>query len=86
MSEESGLSKYVVQQRRTLGNGEQDVVWEDVDTVRVPPRTKRKTIIEKALNGITPPKAGWILRVLDDESAREIPVVPEEQPPRLKIG
>jgi hypothetical protein len=81
MAEENGQSTYVVQTRQ------QDGEWTDSATVSVPPRTKRKTILEKALAGFAP-KLGekWECRVLDEESARITPVESEEQPPRLKIG
>jgi len=72
----------VVQQKLTDGGAE----WGDITSVTGPQRTKRPTIIQKALNGVTPPAEGWTLRVLDEESAREITVALEEQPPRLKIG
>lgn len=85
MAEENGLSKYVVMVAYTDGIATE--AWQDVATVTVPPRTKRKTIIEKAMAQpdveIVDPTC---VRVLDEESAREIPVEMEEQPPRLKIG
>jgi hypothetical protein len=62
-------------------------VWVDVGTVGVPPRTHRKTVIEKALTAESLGGAtGRAVRVLDAESARETPVGMEQPPPRLKIG
>ena len=85
MSEENGQSAYVVLRQDTDGQ------WQEVgDVVHVPQRTKRKTIIEKAFAELGTdgpvPGATWKVRVLDEESAREISVGSEEQPPRLKIG
>lgn len=60
--------------------------WRDIATVTVPVRTKRSTIVEKALQqaGIKDGKES--LRVLDEQSAREIGVEWEQPPPRLKLG
>jgi len=85
MSENGAMSTYVVQ-HKLAGEG---VSWIDVATVRVPARTKRPTIIAKAFDQaqVQLPEGGdWKIRVLDEESAREITVALEEQPPRLKIG
>lgn len=86
-------SKYVIQHRVEVAdgqNGDGAVAWEDIATVSVPPRTKRKTIIEKAFAeaGVNAPPllTTWHIRVLDEESAREIPVGAKEQPPKLVIG
>jgi hypothetical protein len=76
---------YVVQVQRANEDG----VWDDIETVTVPARTHRKTVIEKALeeagimhtNGVK-----LTVRVLDEEAARETPVETEQPPPRLKIG
>jgi hypothetical protein len=85
MAEENGQSTYVVQiYFEDAGH------WADAATVEVPPRTKRKTIIEKAFaeSGVDAPPLGktWRVRVLDEESAREIPVGSKQQPPILEIG
>jgi hypothetical protein len=83
MAEENGQSRYIVMVRDPQG------WWHDITTVTVPPRTKRKTIIEKAAAEVDQPLVGadpTRVRVLDEESAREIPIEMEEQPPRLKIG
>lgn len=78
MSEENGQSAYVVLRQDTDGQ------WQEVgDVVHVPQRTKRKTILERAL-GDRPGEG--VYRVLDEESARRLVVTLEEQPPRLKIG
>jgi hypothetical protein len=85
MAEENGTSRYIVQVF-----DEKDERWSDAATVEVPPRTKRKTIIEKAFaeSGVDVPALGqtWLVRVLDEESARSIPVGSEQQPPILVIG
>jgi hypothetical protein len=80
MAEENGQSTYVVQRLR---QGETAGTWEDVTRVTVAQRTRRKTILEKALGD--EPVAGFY-RVLDEESGRDMEVTLEEQPPRLKIG
>jgi hypothetical protein len=81
MAEENGMSRRVVQRLR---EGETDGTWEDVGAVDVPARTKRRTIIEKVLSGL--PRQEGTYRVLDEESARSITVVLEQQPPRMIIG
>jgi hypothetical protein len=77
MAEET---KYVVQ--RKTGDG----LWEDLASVLVPPRTKRKTILEKALLDSDDALEAGVYRVMDGESMRPLIVSLEEQPPRLKIG
>jgi hypothetical protein len=79
MAEES---TYVVQ-RLSPDNAEKADLWRDVKRVSAPLRTKRRTILAKALGD--EPMSGFY-RVLDEESGRDIEVVLEEQPPRLKIG
>lgn len=64
--------KYVVQQSRNIdGIGQQGPIWEDIATVEVEPRTKRSTVIKKALAeaGIAPSDTAPKLRALDAESA-----------------
>jgi hypothetical protein len=75
---------YVVQVQRANEDG----VWDDIETVTVPARTHRKTVIEKALDqaAITLGPSAMIVRVLDEGSARESRVESEQPPPRLKIG
>jgi hypothetical protein len=76
------MSTYVVQRQ----DGEH---WNDLATVEVPQRTKRKTIIEKALEEaqhIPAVGARIAVRVLDGPSSEVLYVTAEEQPPRLKVG
>jgi len=85
MSENGAMSKYVVQ----VMTNENERVWQDVATVEVPPRTKRKTIIEKAHEeaGILEANAGGkVVRVLDEESARGMAVALVAGPERLVVG
>jgi hypothetical protein len=51
---EDGLVAYTVVVKRVfvLAEGPAAEAWQDVATVRVPPRTKRRTIIEKGLAGV----------------------------------
>jgi hypothetical protein len=87
----SDKAVYVVQARDTLpdpGAGER---WTDVVTVAVPRRTKRRTVIERALQEdaarhVLDGREGLVLRVLDAVAAEEIPVEWEQPPPQLKIG
>jgi hypothetical protein len=83
--------KYVVQQQRGVSrfmdedaDGDGDAAWIDIATVDVPPRTKRKTVIQKALAEakITPAEDGTAprLRALDAESA-EVHEPEAHQPP-----
>ena len=86
MSENGAMSKYVVQ----VNVGEKGI-WEDVATVEVPPRTKRKTIIEKAAEQSSQPLVaiggdGVVMRVLDEESAAGFAVAMVAGPARLVIG
>jgi hypothetical protein len=84
---------YTIQQRHEWDVQADDgemltvTVWEDLVTVTVPARTKRKTVLEKGLvdAGVLPPPAGVSLwfRALDAESARGVPVEAEAQ---LRIG
>lgn len=66
--------------------------WEDIAVVSVPERTKRSTVIAKAIEtGGDEPRdfkmSGAIkVRVLDEASAHETPVEWEQPAPRLKIG
>ena len=84
---ENGLSKYVVQVM-VRENGDEST-WKDVATVEVPPRTKRKTIIEKAHEQSALTAAGsdgQVVRVLDEESAGGFPVAVVAGPERLVVG
>lgn len=88
-SEAVGDAVYVVQRHETLpdvdSGGER---WVDVATVTAPPRSKRKTVIGKALaqSGIRPQGEPLRLRVLDAASARETIVEPVQPDPEWKIG
>lgn len=63
--------------------------WSDVATVAVPKRTKRDTVIRRALEqvGMTRGRpAEMTVRVVPLEHAQEIPVSWEQPPPQLVIG
>jgi hypothetical protein len=62
--------------------------WEDIATVKVPARTHRKTVVEKALGQASTDLSGGpiLVRVLDEQSARETKVETEQPPPRLKLS
>lgn len=83
---------YVVQQQRVFGDalgGSDITAWVDVATVTVPPRTFRKSVVEKALTeaGITPEVGQQLqVRVLDADSARPFPVGAVQPPPQIVIG
>lgn len=78
MAENGSLSSYVVQRFY-----DDELVWKDVGSVDVPQRTKRRTILLKALGDA--PAAGTY-RVLDGESAVEMAVSLEDQPPKVVIA
>lgn len=88
-----GEQTWVVQSSAPgAGHGQ---MWTDVGEVTVPPRTKRKTIVEKALAenpGAAPAQDAdyeSLFRVLDADSAATIPVrweVPPAPEPVLKVG
>lgn len=83
-----GEATYVVQVRRE----EVDYPsWDDVATVTVPAKTKRKTVIAKAVEEAGTdltllPTMPVRLRVIPAEHAEEIKVEMEQPPPQLKIG
>lgn len=63
--------------------------WKDVATVTVPPRTKRRTIIEKGLkdaNVTIQPGQTLYVRALDEESARETKATVSQPAPQLELG
>lgn len=61
--------------------------WEDIATVTVPPRTKRRTIIERALLAANAElRLPVTLRILDATAAASIPVSVREREPGLVIG
>lgn len=93
MAEESNgaTSEYVVQIETTINAGSGQKAWVDIATVAVAPRTKRRTILERAFKE----NASWRpapqddalrVRVLDAESASATLVHSEEQDPQLVIG
>ena len=99
-----GEQTYMVQRRMGVGADWPDwalEVWADVALVTVPPRTKRKTIVERALEQVpdaTPSKTPQpdtaelepaFFRVLDTDSGEAIPVrweIPPSPEPELRIG
>lgn len=90
MAEESGAMSVYVVQVMSKENGTQSY-WQDIATVQVPPRTKRKTIIEKAAEQADRPLVeiggdGTVMRVLDEESAAGFAVAMVAGPARLVIG
>jgi hypothetical protein len=85
--------KYTVQQEREflVNHGDQDtsfVAWVDIATVEVEPRTKRSTVIKKALAqaGIKPSDAGIKLRALDAESSEVFEPKARQVEPEWVIG
>lgn len=85
----SSESEYVVQRRDQPAGVTATNLWMDLATVTVPQRTRRATIIDKALadSGERPPAGEtWQVRVLDAASAHETPVTLEDREPTLKIG
>lgn len=81
---------YVVQSRVDVPE-EDGVVWRDFATVKVPPRTKRKTVIELALQQVKSrstqeqPDSPWRLRVLPPEAAQVLAVGEKPREPELTI-
>lgn len=76
-------------QAQRLDDGEgMEYLWEDIADVTVPAKTKRKTVIAKALlenpGVIEGGKA--VIRVIPAEHAEPIKVEMEQPPPQLKIG
>lgn len=56
-------------------------------TVTVPAKTKRNTVIEKAMKDDLSPLVGPVeLRVIPAEHAEPIKVEMEQPPPQLRIG
>src|SRR4051812_26405617 len=90
----AGPQVYVVQVRghelpdhETFVPNAEGHLWHDVATVEVPPRSKRRTIIERALNAAeTPIELPVTLRILDADAAREFPVGLKPRDPELVIG
>jgi hypothetical protein len=92
MAEGNGpTSEYVVQVEKTINEGSGQRAWIDIATVAVPPRTKRRTILERAFAENPawrpdPQDDELRVRVLDAESAAATPVGAREQDPLLVIG
>ena len=97
MSEGNAMSRYVVQVRHVVdlpapadgeGPSMEATAWIDLaGSIEVPSRMRRRTVVEQALrkHGLEPDKDGFVVRVLDEASATEIPVGLELEP-RLRIG
>lgn len=81
----AALVTYIVQRQRGVSRWMTDDTdamqadgWQDIATVQVPPRTKRRTVIEKALAqalaqaGIKPGDTPERLRALDVDSAEAL--------------
>ena len=84
MSEERKMAVYVVQRR-----GENPQMWFDIATVEVPARTKRLTVIDRALGeaGLHPSEGPVAVRVLPAAAAEVLEMrsdVPVE--PRWKVA
>lgn len=91
-----GDVEYVVQVRgiyNTPGEGDGSAVtaWRDLTTVSVPPRTKRKTVVQKAIDQaagtLQPIEASQPIqvRVLSPEDARPFKVSAVVRDPELRI-
>jgi hypothetical protein len=77
---------YTLQVRDEAAEG----VWVDVAMVVVPPRTKHRTVILRALKEgeVTVPEEGLDVRLLDAETAepiRALPPLPEPGPRELRL-
>lgn len=62
--------------------------WVDVAVVAVPPKTKRRTVIAKAVEQYPPlTESGPVsIRVIPADHAEPVKVEMEQPPPQLKIG
>jgi len=79
-----GDAVYVVQT-------EDGLLWKDIATVTVPAKTKRKTVIARAVEQAGDalklgPTTSVVLRVIPAEHAEKIKVEMEQPPPQLRIG
>lgn len=91
MSDERKTVAYVVQTSPSMQEeGAAGRRWVDVAEVSVPTGTYRKTVIERGLSaaGIIPEpgREPLLVRALDADSARHVPVVSVQPPPVLQIG
>lgn len=79
---------YVVQMEMALSS-ENHTAWRDIATVKVPPRTKRSTVIKQALKdaGIAPNADGSKprLRALDVDSAEVHEPEAVQPPPEWRL-
>jgi hypothetical protein len=84
----SNEATYVVQRLRIHAPGE-GVLWEDVATVTVPAKSKRSTVIGKALQdaGLMPSADDPLrVRVLDARSAHVTTVALKQLEPQLEMS
>ena len=79
--------EYVVQQRVDVDLEPDDpwAGWRDVDTVVVPAGSKKRTALEKALEGVDPGARAGVYRVLSLVEAREFTVRTVTRDPELVI-
>lgn len=81
----SSESAYVVQWQRP----DDPSVWVDAVTVTVPAKTKRRTVIERAVKlagDALDLSAAVMMRVIPAEHAEPVEVEMEQPPPQLRIG
>ena len=88
---EKKMVDYVVQTSPSMQlEGEEGRRWIDVAKVTVATGTYRKTVIERGLAQAeivpAPGAEPLLVRALDAESARHVPVSSVQPPPQLKIG
>jgi hypothetical protein len=90
----AGTVEYVVQVREEFeerGGGDPYFMWRDFATITVAPRTKRGTVIRKALReaqGLRPTGPSddaLVVRVLGPEDARPFKVSAVQRDPELRI-
>jgi hypothetical protein len=91
----AALVTYVVQRQRGVSRWMTDDTdamqadgWQDIATVQVPPRTKRRTVIEQALAqaGIKPGDTPERLRALDVDSAEALTFEPHQPDPTWRAA
>lgn len=88
-SAQTHLSSYVVQRRNVSEVAAFPDVWEDVATITAPPRTKRATIIGRALReaGLLPTSDKPLeVRVLDARSAHVTTVGLKQRDPEIELS
>lgn len=81
-AEPDRLVTYVVQCRTPKG------AWQDIATVKVPPRTKRPTAVRLGLEqaNLAPNGEGLTCRALDADNAETIPAEPFQPAPQWRVG